>query len=582
MLENPEYTMVNNVISPTDKIWLSEYQEGVPENINPDVHPNLLSVLESAFKSFPKKHAFRNMGVGLTYAQLDKRSKSMATFFQEHWGMKKGDRLAIMMPNVLQYPVVLFGAIRAGLVVVNVNPLYTASELKHILQDSGSKGIVVLENFAHIVKEAMPGTDLSKICVSKIGDLLGPKGIAVNFVVKHIKKMVPKYSFPDVDIFKEAIRESTQGFKPVSLQGDDVAFLQYTGGTTGVSKGAMLTHRNLVANIQQASAWLLPCANDYLAEGGVITALPLYHIFSLTANCLTFFSLGVTNILITNPKDIEGFVKTLGKEHYIGLAGVNTLFNALLNHPGFVRLDFSSLKFSLAGGMALQSSVAEKWKEVTGDVLLEAYGLTETSPAVCINPVNLGAFNGSIGLPISSTLVSIMDEEGNKLPLGEIGELCVKGPQVMKGYWKRPEETEKVMRDGWLRTGDMATMDNKGYVRIVDRIKDMINISGFNVYPNEVEDVLTQHPHIIEAAVIGVPNGSSGEAVKAFIVSKDPRLTISDVIQHCRGFLTGYKVPKRIEFRDELPKTNVGKVIRRALRDEALIKGNTTKEEGGS
>ncbi|MAZ44496.1 MAG: long-chain-fatty-acid--CoA ligase [Legionellales bacterium] len=555
-----------------EKVWLKEYQAGVAAEINPDLHQSLVHILEEAFEQHSKRIAFKNMGCSLDYATIDRKSKALAAFFQNHWGLKKGDRLAIMMPNVLQYPIVLFAALRAGLIVVNINPLYTATELNHLLMDSGAKAVVVLENFAHIVEEAKTGTSLEHVCISRLGDMLGAKGFIINFVVKYIKKMVPKYRLEKAEMLVEAMRQNPKTFKAVQLNNQDIAFLQYTGGTTGVSKGAMLTHRNLISNIMQATAWLSPCADSYQSGGGVITALPLYHIFSLTANCLTFFALGVTNILITNPRDIPTFVKTLSKESFIGITGVNTLFNALLNHPGFVRLDFTQLKFSLGGGMAVQSAVAKKWKEVTGNVLLEAYGLTETSPAVCINPLSLESFNGSIGLPISSTIVSIRNESNEPCPFGEIGELCVKGPQVMKGYWQRPDETAKVMQGGWLHTGDMATMDEKGYVRIVDRIKDMINVSGFNVYPNEVEDVLAQHPDILEVAVIGVPDENTGEAVKAYLVTKNKSLDPKELIQHCRSSLTAYKVPKLIEFREELPKTNVGKVIRRALRDEALIK----------
>jgi long-chain acyl-CoA synthetase len=572
MFENTESIVVNDKLKAQEKVWLNEYEPGVPHEINPDSCESLVSLIEDAFETFSKKPAFKNMGASLSYEMLDRRSKCLAAFFQKEWRLEKGDRLAIMMPNVLQYPVVLFAALRAGLVVVNINPLYTATELNHLLKDSGAKGIIVLENFAHIVEEAQEGTSLQHVCTTKLGDMLGFKGALINFAIKYIKKMVPRYSLPDADIFLSAVRQPEKDFKRVDLTREDVAFLQYTGGTTGVSKGAMLTHRNLIANIQQATAWLSTCKDSYQAGGGVITALPLYHIFSLTANCLTFMSLGVTNILVTNPRDIDGFVKILSSEPFIGITGVNTLFNALLNHPGFLRLDFSDLRFSLGGGMAVQSAVAKKWKEVTGNVLLEAYGLTETSPAVCINPLNIDAFNGSIGLPISSTQVSIRNEHDAPCVFGEIGELCVKGPQVMKGYWKRPEETENVLINGWLHTGDMATMDEKGYVRIVDRIKDMINVSGFNVYPNEVEDVLARHPDVVEVAVIGVSDKTTGEAVKAFVVSNNPDCQKSDLIAHCRSVLTAYKVPKQIDFREELPKTNVGKVIRRVLRDEELIK----------
>jgi long-chain acyl-CoA synthetase len=457
--------------------------------------------------------------------------------------------------------------------VVNCNPLYTPRELEHQLKDSGAELIVIVENFASVLQECIARTPIKHVVVTSLGDLLGfPKSMIVNFVVKHVKKMVPAWSLPQAVPFNDALGRGTRSdFTEVEVTHDDIAFLQYTGGTTGVSKGAMLTHRNIIANLQQAHAWLHP----FLNEGGeiIVTALPLYHIFALTANCLTFFKIGAANVLITNPRDIPGFVKELAKHKFTTITGVNTLFNALLNDPDFAKLDFSTLRVTLGGGMAVQKAVADKWKQVTGVPLIEAYGLTETSPAATINPLDLKEYNGAIGLPISSTEVAIRDEEGKNLPFGEAGEICIHGPQVMKGYYNRPDETAKViMADGFLRTGDIGVMDGKGFVRIVDRKKDMILVSGFNVYPNEVEAVVAMHPGVLEVAAVGVPDEKSGEAVKIFVVKKDPNLTAEAVIAHCKENLTGYKVPKLVEFRAELPKTNVGKILRRALRDEAVKK----------
>jgi long-chain acyl-CoA synthetase len=504
----------------------------------------------------------------LRYRDIDRLSRDFGAWLQAR-GLGKGDRVAIMMPNVLQYPVALFGVLRAGLTVVNVNPLYTPRELEHQLIDSGATVIVIIENFAHTLQEVLAKTPVKTVITTELGDLFPfPKRWLVNFVVKHVKKMVSAWKIPGAIPFRRVLSEGAgKTLNDVPLNHDDLAFLQYTGGTTGVSKGAMLTHGNMVANLQQASAWLKPFSKP--AEETIITALPLYHIFSLTANCLTFMKVGGHNILITNPRDMPGFVKELGKVKFTVITGVNTLFNGLLHTPGFDRLDFSALKISLGGGMAVQRAVAERWKQVTGTPLIEAYGLTETSPAACINPLTLTEYNGSIGLPLSSTELSIRDDEDRERGIGpdEIGEICLRGPQVMRGYWERPEETAKVMtEDGYLRTGDVGYIDERGYVRIVDRKKDMILVSGFNVYPNEIEDVVVHHPGVLEAAAVGVPDEKSGEAVKIVVVKKDPALTAEALIAHCREHLTSYKVPRCVEFRDELPKTNVGKILRRMLR----------------
>ncbi|KZC34413.1 long-chain fatty acid--CoA ligase, partial [Rhodanobacter sp. FW510-R12] len=500
-------------------------------------------------------------------------SRQFAGYLTGVLKLGKGDRVAIMMPNVLQYPIALFGTLRAGLVVVNTNPMYTARELKHQLEDSGAKAIVVLDNFAGTLQHVVAETHVQHIITTGIGDLLGfPKGALINFVLKHVKKMVPAFDLPQAVRFRDALaRGAAHPLQPVTLGHDDIAFLQYTGGTTGVAKGAMLTHGNMVANTLQAAAWI---GTDLVTPGEevIITALPLYHIFSLTANGLVFMRLGGLNWLITNPRDMPGFVKELRKSGFTALTGVNTLFNGLLNTPGFSELDFSKLHLTLGGGMAVQRAVAERWKKVTGCTLAEAYGLTETSPAVCINPLDLKEYNGSIGLPVPSTNVAIWSEEGKPLPLGEVGELMVQGPQVMKGYWNRPDETAKVLdADGWLHTGDIAKMDANGYFYIVDRKKDMILVSGFNVYPNEVEDTVMQHPGVLEVAAVGVPDEHSGEVVKLFVVRKDPNLTEEALKQFCRENLTGYKRPKLIEFRDSLPKSNVGKILRRELRDEKKV-----------
>lgn len=548
--------------------WLSSYPAGVPAQVDLDEFSSVVAVLESACERFRHRPAFSNLGKVLSYDDVDRLSRQFAAFLTGDLGLKKGDRVALMMPNVLQYPIAIFGVLRAGLVVVNTNPMYTARELKHQLNDSGASAIVVLDNFAHTVSEVLRDTSVKHVVTTAVGDLLNfPKSFIVNFVVKHVKKKVPAFDIPGAIRFTDALaRGAKQTYRKADLNHDDIAFLQYTGGTTGVAKGAMLTHGNLVANMQQASLWI--GVNVKPGEEVIITALPLYHIFALTANGLVFMKFGGLNYLITDPRDMPAFVKEISNLKFTAITGVNTLFNGLLNTPGFDKVDFSALHLTLGGGMAVQRAVAERWKKVTGVPLAEAYGLTETSPAACINPLDIPDYNGSIGLPIPSTDVSIQDDNGVQLGYGEIGELCVKGPQVMKGYWNRPEETAKVLTpDGWLHTGDIARMDEKGYCYIVDRKKDMILVSGFNVYPNEVEDVVALHPGVLEVAAIGVPDEKSGEAVKIFVVRKDPKLTEADLRAHCKENLTGYKLPRYIEFRDSLPKSNVGKIIRRELRD---------------
>ncbi|MCB1930867.1 MAG: long-chain-fatty-acid--CoA ligase FadD [Candidatus Accumulibacter sp.] len=556
-----------------EKIWLKSYQQGVPAEIDLNEFQSLGELFEKSVAQFRDRVAYINMGVKITYGELDKLSRDFAAYLQSVLKLPQGARVALMMPNMLQYPICIFGALRAGYVVVNVNPLYTPRELEHQLKDSGAEAIVILENFAVTLEQVVARTPVKHIVLARLGDMLGfPKGAIVNFVVKYVKKMVPAWKLPGAADFRAALAKGAAAeLKAVTVGQDDLAFLQYTGGTTGVSKGAMLVHRNILANLAQAHAWIKPALRN--EQHLVVTALPLYHIFALTANCFTFFKVGASNLLITNPRDIPAFVAELGKYPFTVITGVNTLFNALLNSDAFCALDFSKLKVTLGGGMAVQKAVAERWKRVTGKPLIEAYGLTETSPAATINPLDIPAYNGSIGLPISSTEVVIRNDAGGDVAPGERGELCVRGPQVMKGYYNRPEETAKViMRDGFLLTGDIAVMDDKGFVRIVDRKKDMILVSGFNVYPNEVEDVVAQHPGVLEVAAVGVPHDKSGEAVKIFVVRKDPALTAEALIAHCRAHLTGYKVPGQVEFRSDLPKTNVGKILRRELRDEAVSK----------
>ena len=556
-------------MSSTERPWLANYPEGIPAEIDADEYPSIPALLQEAIDKYRDQPAFSNMGVSITYGELDTLSRQFAAYLLGELKFRKGDRIAIMMPNCLQYPIATFGALRAGLAVVNTNPMYTARELRHQLVDSGARAILVLDNFGHVVQKVLADSKVEKVITTGLGDMLGfPKGAIVNFVVKHVKKMVPDYAIAGTIRFRDALKAGAAHAVPdVAIDREDIAFLQYTGGTTGVAKGAMLTHRNLVANMQQASAWVSKQAKP--GQEVIVTALPLYHIFALTANGLVFTKFGAKNILITNPRDMPGFVKELKREPFTAITGVNTLFNGLLNTPGFEDVDFSQLRLTLGGGMAVQRSVADRWKKVTGVTLVEAYGLTETSPAACINPMDLAEYNGAIGLPIPSTDACIKDEEGRMLPVGEVGELCIKGPQVMRGYWQRPEDTAAAIdADGWLHTGDMARMDEGGFFYIVDRKKDMILVSGFNVYPNEIEDVIAMMPGVLEVAAVGVPDDKSGEAVKLVIVKKDPSLTAEQVKAHARNELTGYKQPRYIEFRDELPKTNVGKILRRELRDE--------------
>ncbi|MFB2653957.1 long-chain-fatty-acid--CoA ligase FadD [Shewanella seohaensis] len=552
-----------------DQPWINHLPKDVPAEINADQYSSLVDMFETAVAKYADQPAFINMGATLTYRKLEERSRAFAAYLQNELKLQKGDRVALMMPNLLQYPIALFGILRAGMVVVNVNPLYTPRELKHQLVDSGAKAIVVVSNFARTLEEVVDQTPVKSVIITGLGDLLSaPKRTLVNFVVKYIKKLVPKYDLPHALSMRETLSRGRrmQYVKPV-ITGDDLAFLQYTGGTTGVSKGAMLTHRNVVANVLQANGAYSPALRD--GNEFVVTALPLYHIFALTVNCLLFLHKGSQNLLITNPRDIPGFVAELKKYPFTALTGVNTLFNALVNSSDFAELDFSRLKLSIGGGMAVQKAVADKWQNITKTRLLEGYGLTEASPLLTCCPYNLDGYNGSIGFPAPSTLIQVRDDSGNVLPQGETGELFGKGPQIMKGYWQRPEETAKVIdKDGWLATGDIGNMDEQGFFYIVDRKKDMILVSGFNVFPNEVEEVVALHPKVIEVAAVGVPNDASGELVKVFVVAKDKSLTADDIIKHCRAHLTGYKVPKLVEFRDELPKTNVGKILRRELRDE--------------
>lgn len=550
-----------------EKLWLKHYQEGVSHDIDMSRYSSINALFEESAKQHQDKIAYANMGTGLTFRRLDQLSRQFAIYLQQ-LGLEKGERVAIMMPNLLQYPIALFGILRAGLIVVNTNPLYTPDEVMHQMNDSGAKAIVVAANFAQTVEKALPDMPmLQHVVVTQIGDMFPLiKRSIVNSVVRHVKKMIPDYHLPQAVGFRKTLHIGKRGsLKNNPLNHDDIAFLQYTGGTTGIAKGAMLTHGNMVANILQATSWLKPLDLD--SEEIIVTALPLYHIFSLTANCLTFLALGAKNILITNPRDITQFIREIKKTGFTAITGVNTLFNALLNHPQFDEIDFSRLKLALAGGMPLKKSVAIKWKEKTNAPILEAYGLTETSPAVTINPLYLQEYNGSIGLPLPSTEISIRDDDGQELPPGDKGELCVKGPQVMPGYWQRPDETSLVFwPDGFLRTGDIATVDENGFVYLIDRKKEMILVSGFNVYPNEVEQVISLMPGILEVGVIGVPENDSGEKVKACIVKRDDNLTEEAIITHCRKHLTPYKVPKIIEFYDDLPKSNVGKILRRALK----------------
>src|ERR1700693_1337784 len=559
-----------------ERNWLKQYPPAVPADIDPDRYASLREIFEESCAAHRHSPAFTNMGATLSYAQLDELSRAFAAWLQQKSGLAPGDRVAIMMPNILQYPIALFGALRAGMVIVNTNPLYTARELEHQLKDSGAKAIVIVENFVHVLQQVLPRTALKKVLVTRIGDLLGvPRGFIVNFVLKHVRKQIPEWKMPGASTFKGALGGGL-GLKlePVVLGPQDIAFLQYTGGTTGVAKAAVLTHRNMVANVLQAAAWVTPSLKTNEARI-VITALPLYHIFALTSNCLAFLSLGARNVLITNPRDFKAFVAELKNYKFNFISGVNTLFNALLHTAGFETVDFSALRITFAGGMALQGVVAARWKEVTGCVVTQGWGVTETSPIPPANPPGLD-FNGSIGLPVPSTDISIRDDAGKELPLNGVGEICVFGPQVMRGYWNRPDETELVMFGDWLRTGDIGRMDTRGFVFIEDRKKDMILVSGFNVYPNEIESVAAAHPGVLEVAAVAQPDENSGEVVALFVVKKDPALTAEALIAYCRKELTGYKVPRHVYFRSELPKTNVGKILRRALRDELRAAAHTT------
>ena len=554
----------------TEKPWLQSYPEGVPEYADIDAYNSVVELFDESVEQFRDNTAFISMGKSITFGELDEYSRAFAAWIQASGKFKKGDRIALMMPNTLQYPIAVFGLLRAGMTAVNTNPLYTRRELQHQLEDSDAKGIVIVENFANTLERALKHVSPEVIITTRVGDMLGfPKSLIVNSVVKYVKKMVPAFNLPGSISFTQVLKEGADlPFEKPSLGHDDLAFLQYTGGTTGVAKGAMLSHGNMVANMQQAYQWLGPAKVE---EGNelIITALPLYHIFALTANCLVYTKLGAANVLILNPRDLPTFVKELSKHKFTAITGVNTLFNALLNTDGFDQLDFSHLKITLGGGMAVQESVAQEWKDVTSCPLIEAYGLTETSPAACMNPITATDYNGAIGLPIPSTEACVKDENGNQLPVGERGELCIRGPQVMKGYWKREDATAEIIdEDQWLHTGDVAVMDENGYFKIVDRLKDMILVSGFNVYPNEIENVLVSHPEILEVGAIGIPDSHSGEIVKVFIVPKSKTLTEEDVKQFCKENFTGYKRPKVITFVDDLPKSNVGKILRRELREQ--------------
>ena len=548
-----------------DKVWLSHYQSGIPHHIEPLKYANLVDMLNNSCKKYSEKTAFIHMNFELSFLQFEYLVHQFAAFLQ-HLGLKKGDRVAIMLPNTLQYPIALFGILKAGLIVVNTNPLYTPPEVAHQLNDAGAKAIIVLENFAHTLEQALPNLPhLNHIILTNVGDTFPwVKKHLINGIIRYVKKMIPEYSLPQAISWQDSIDHNYR-FVDVEIAPNDLAFIQYTGGTTGISKGAMLSHHNMVANVMQASTWISP--KDFGSDDLVVTALPLYHVFSLTANCLTFLQLGARNMLITNPHDLNFFIKQIKDCGFTAFTGVNTLFNILLRHPKFSSVDFSKLKFTLSGGMALQSSVADKWLEVTNSPILEAYGLTETSPAICINPMSVREFNGSVGYPLPSTEISLRDDQGREVPFGEAGEICVRGPQVMKGYWQHPQETQAIFyEDGFLKTGDIAKFGKDDMVFLVDRKKDMILVSGFNVYPNEVEKVIGMLPGVLEVGVIGVTVDGTSEKVKACIVKADPKLTEQDVRQHCKQYLTAYKVPKIVEFYDQLPKSNVGKILRRELR----------------
>lgn len=550
-----------------EKIWLKKYPKSVPHDINLQQYQSLMDVFDESVERFKDLPAYSNMGVKISFNELNEKVNHLASFMQNELRLQKGDRIAIQMPNVLQFPVIAFAALRIGLTIVNTNPLYTAKEMQHQFSDSGAKAVFILANYAHLLEQILKQTKVESVVITEIADLFPtPKRILVNSVVKYVKKMVPAYHLPQAYRFRDALALGTR--KPVQrvkTQHSDIAFLQYTGGTTGVAKGAILTHLNVIANMLQIGTWMTPRL-EYGKEVA-ITALPLYHIFSLTVNCLSFMRYGAENVLITNPRDIPAFIKDLNKNKFTVMTGVNTLFNALMNHPEFSKINFSHLKVSVAGAMALQRSVSERWTKLTKTLIVEGYGLTEASPVVCCNPIDGTDKIGTIGLPLPNTDIRLLDDNDQDVGIGGIGELLCQGPQVMQGYWNRPDETEKVMHQGWLRTGDIATLDEEGFFKIVDRKKDMIIVSGFNVYPNEVEDAIASHPGVLEVAAIGIPDEKSGEAVKVVVVKKDPQLTPEQVIQHAKKSLTNYKVPKAVEFRTELPKTNVGKILRRALRE---------------
>jgi long-chain acyl-CoA synthetase len=559
--------MADQTTQAVKKIWTAAYPKGAPTEINPDRFSSIPELLEDCLNKYSDRPAYHNLGVTLSFRDIDRLSRNFAAFLQSK-GLKQGDRIALQMPNLLQYPIALFGALRAGLIVVNTNPLYTPSEMKHQFNDSGATAIVIVANFAANLESIIADTSIKTVIVTEIADVVGGlKGWIMNAAIKYVKKMVPAYNLPNAISFNDALRagEKLQFTKP-TINSRDIAFLQYTGGTTGVSKGAALSHRNILANMEQLMAWITP----YVKEGQEIgiTALPLYHIFALTFNCFGFFCLGAKNVLITNPRDMPGFVEELKKHKFSIISGVNTLFNGLLNTPGFSELDFSNLKVSLGGGMAVQDAVATKWKEVTGCYLSEAYGLTETSPGLTCNPLDATQRMGTIGVPLPSTEIGIFNDNNEAVPIGERGEIWARGPQIMTGYWNRPEETANVMHEGWFKTGDIGVMSEDGFIKIVDRKKEMILVSGFNVYPNEVENAIALHPKVLEVGVIGVPDAKSNEAVKACIVKKDPSLTEEEVIAWCREHLTNYKVPKYVEFRTELPKSNVGKILRRLLKEQ--------------
>jgi len=551
-----------------EKLWHKQYPESVPTSVDLEEFDSIIDVFEKSVARFRPLGALTSFGKTMTYGDLDRSSRDFAAYLQNVLGLKKGDRIALVMPNVNQYPIALFGALRAGLIVVNTNPLYTPREMEHQLKDSGAKAIVILANMAHTFAKVRDNVSVEHVIITELGDMLGfPKKLIVNAVVKHVKKMVPAYDIPNAVSFQKALMMGAiQSFHRVEVDAEDLAFLQYTGGTTGVAKGAMLTHRNIVANMQQVSAWIAPKLKE--GEEVVVAPLPLYHIFSLTVNALCFMKIGGRNILIANPRDLSGFVKEIKKEKFTVFVGLNTLFNGLLHNEEFRALDFSHLKAAVGGGMAVQKAVNEKWQALTGQPILEGYGLTETSPLLCCNPLGGGGNKvGTIGLPAPDTDVKIMLDDTKEAVQGEAGELWGRGPQVMRGYWERPEATAEVItEDGWFKTGDIAVMEKDGYFKIVDRKKDMILVLGFNVYPNEIEDVVATHDMVLESAAIGVPDDKSGETVKLFVVKKDSSLTEADVLAHCRTHLTGYKIPRIIEFRDELPKSNVGKILRKELR----------------